>query len=1158
VTRRCDIPWEDPSLPLAKCILDRKKQYIHQYFLWLLKLPQTATVEELRAALRAQFSARDCAGPTATDFSFQMKCYSKSSDSSTCDDLALNATGCVEAHACNWNSCPSANLEGKTCEELCEDPQVPGDHVCGWCSEGDFGQCFSVSEVAGCITPSALSRNECSIYASFNNVSTYWEPLERVCYITSIQNKAECLASGISCLAPAPTPPLRYLRERHQSNIASSKAALINSLVIDEKDAPGAQFVTNPNWNRTVCPQTCFDSNRGQAECHDENCDHPCCDRDQVCQDAAVRACVCNIDAFCCDNWDDDCNRKVIDSACVNCNCIRRSWDPLMNSGNGLCKVLVAHPQICEDPFQGNGTWVSGRAWREGRFSTRDRCDEGACDTDITADSPQCNAREGCDGPLCRMCRTSIAPGTPQYATASQACEALTANQCYQCSFGQPCAINQTINLCTVREEPCANKALCERNGRCSDEDYLVSDSLFGRCVVDFVSDENSTAVCPQAAVALTLTPIGCVATNITSPDRCNAAVVGVADAGWKMPSLDMSSCLLPYQPKCIQPQKDLGEGIFKTVETWGKSCGDCVACGGQCETATTWMPSSWRVGRMIPMRWMPRSYSPLNQVVTTLDSRVIKSVLEKAIHYRLRDSLASDVLCRYSGLGATLFKIADICTTTEAQQKHHSALRHPAVIAQRTLFWNQSATINIEPAYVEIQHDAIEDMSARFDIRVTLFSMMDAYVNGSSPAKRDLAIDVVRLEPSGYLFGQLIGDGIMVEIFDASKPNVTRTFRPGTAKLCFDVRNHPDQKWRQIYPVADLATLSTVVPSEELTQKFQAFVPLMVESSRNLSEFMGLYYEYNETTRTFERMCISLNGTGVWYPATRMAAVAYLTAWLPYVAIGLFTIVFGLAVRKFIWMLVYDRTRHRLVKPIASFAAIITAASRIVLMIIVVRFKWQRAYPEDFLMWNGFDWTAKIFVVFAVELFIGTNDTISRARYCDNPLRWLWISIPAQIAVAAVFLVGFMRQFPLPAWSQEVLEEFYRGEYLFNYVIAGAGMIAFLGLGLLIVIQGRTRRGRILTSVITVVGLLYYIRIIVWTRFDTFFGNLTQFWVHMAEIMLYEVIMLAIVTWFHDVGLYVPTEEDLAVELDQKTDYLPLSDDLERRVSSPTLVDGA
>lgn len=873
--------------------------------------------------------------------------------------------------------------------------------------------------------------------------------------------------------------------------------------------------------------------------------------------DPVVRQCVCDIDAYCCDNWDADCNRKVVDSACVNCNCVRRQWDALMNQGNGICKVLIAHPQVCEDPFRGNGTWVPGRSWREGRFSTKERCDAGSCDTDISANSDQCRLREGCDGPLCRRCTTAIAPSVVGYDDAERTCAALSANQCYQCAFGQPCAVNQTVNLCNVLEEPCPDRASCLRNGRCSDEQHLVSDEQFGRCVVRFVPNENSTAVCPPAAVALTLTPIGCIANNISSPLRCTEAVIGVAGAAWKLPSLNVNDCVFPYQPKCTQVQKDLGYGIQRTVDTWGKTCAECAACGGRCETATKWLGSSWRIGRMLPMTWMNRTYAPLNKLVSTIDHNAVKQVLENAIHYRLRDSVSSDMLCRYSGLGATLYKIADICTTHEGEQKLHSALRHPAVIAHRTLFWNQAERIDIHPAYIEIQSDAIEDINARYDVRVTLFSMMDAYVNGTTPAKRDVAIDVVKVEPSGYLFGQLIGDGIKVEIFDASERNLSRAFKSQTARLCFDVRSHPDQKWRQIYPVADLATISAIVPPDGTTEKFEAFVPLMIESSRNLSEFMGLAYEYNETTGGFQRMCISLNSTGLWYPSTRMAAVVYITAWLPYVAIGMFAVVFVLGVRKFIWMLLWDRTRHRWVKPIAAFCALATSAVRIILMIIVVRYRWQRTYPEDFILWNGFDWTAKLFIVFGVEFFISTNDTTERARYCDNPLRWLWISIPIQIAVASFFLVGFIRQFPLPDWSAEVLEGFYRTEYLFNYVISGAGMTAFFGLALIIVIQGRTKRGRILTSSVTVVGLLYFIRIIVWTRFDNFFGNLSEFWWHMAEIMLYEVIMLAIVVLFHDVGLFVPTEEDLAVELDQTGDYLPLEQDLKRRISSPTLVDG-
>lgn len=87
---------------------------------------------------------------------------------------------------------------------------------------------------------------------------------------------------------------------------------------------------------------------------------------------------MCEIDAFCCDNWDDDCNRRVTSAGCVDCNCIRRKWDPEANKNGSIflshfrsalslthlrfseaggCEVLISTQQFCEDPFRGNGRW---------------------------------------------------------------------------------------------------------------------------------------------------------------------------------------------------------------------------------------------------------------------------------------------------------------------------------------------------------------------------------------------------------------------------------------------------------------------------------------------------------------------------------------------------------------------------------------------------------------------------------------------------------------------------------------------------------------------------------------------------------------------------------------------------------------------------------
>jgi hypothetical protein len=1164
VTQRCDIPWESPALPLAKCILDRKKQYVHQYFLWLLNLPQVITPEQLADELKAKFETEeaDCVGPTAAKYSGQISCYDDVENRPDECRAVYNASGCLSEHQCNWHPCPTSNLEGKSCQELCEDTRIPGQSVCGWCSEGDFGQCYAASEAPGCVAPSALSRGECDIYAASNGVRTFWEPLDRVCYIISLTTRDQCIGGAISCTESNPPvvaknnlwigDDLQNTKLPAHEKIKLAQQQLVLEASITQR-APGSQFVTDLNWNRTVCPQVCFDRTRAAPECVDENCDHACCNREATCTDATVRACVCSIDAYCCDNWDEHCNRKAIDDGCVNCNCIRRSWDPLMNSGQGLCKVLMSTQEFCEDPWRGNGTWFSGRIWRHGRFSSKERCDEGSCDTDLTADTGKCRITQGCEGPLCKKCVTSKGPSSPDYESASQACSALSETQCYQCIYGlSSCAVNQTEALCIMNEEPCADRPSCERYGRCSDADYLASDSFFGRCVVDFIQTENSTATCPQAAVPLDLTPIGCVASTITDPILCTIDTVGADDPQWRYPSTDQQSCLLRYGSKCTHPTKDLGFGINSTIETWGQSCAECALCGGTCEPATVWLAGKWRIGQMLPMRWMPRDYAPINRGIATLNHTMVKEVLENAIQYRLRDSLASDVLCRYSGLGATMQKLSDICITKEVEQRFHSALRHPALVAQRTIFWNQAERIDLQPAYIEIGSDAVSQEDVRIDIRVTVYSMMDPYVNGTTPAKRDLAIDVVKLQPSGFLFGQLIGDGVRVDIYDAADDRRARKLKPLSAKLCIDVRNHPDLKWRQIFPVADLATVSSIVHPDTTDAKFQAFVPMMLESTKNITEFQGLWYEYNETTGEFQRMCISLNSSGLWYPSTRMAAVVTVTAWMPYVAIASFSVIFALAGRKFIWMLLYDRTKHRLMKPVTAFGSAVTAAMRIVLMIIVVRTRWQRAYPEDFILWNAFDWTSKLFMMLATEMFVVTNDVSARTGYCTNPVRLWWISLPAQLAIAAVFFVGFLRQFPLPDWSQEALEEFYRMEYVFNYVLSGTALIALFFLALYVIIKARTKRGRILTIAVSLITLGYYSRIIVWTYFDTFFGNLDKFWWHVGEMMLFEIVILFVIIFFHDATERLESKERdytgaTAVELDQALDdgSLPTRDEL-------------
>eukprot|EP01122_Echinamoeba_exundans_P003164 TRINITY_DN13304_c1_g1_i1.p1 TRINITY_DN13304_c1_g1~~TRINITY_DN13304_c1_g1_i1.p1 ORF type:complete len:803 (-),score=202.54 TRINITY_DN13304_c1_g1_i1:64-2187(-) len=282
------------------------------------------------------------------------------------------------------------------------------------------------------------------------------------------------------------------------------------------------------------------------------------------------------------------------------------------------------------------------------------------------------------------------------------------------------------------------------------------------------------------------------------------------------------------------------------------------------------------------------------------------------------------------------------------------------------------------------------------------------------------------------------------------------------------------------------------------------------------------------------------------------MAAVVTVTAWMPYVAIASFAVIFALAGRKFIWMLLYDRTRHRLMKPITAFGSAVTASMRIVLMIIVVRTRWQRAYPEDFILWNAFDWTSKLFMMLATEMFVVTNDVSARTGYCTNPVRLWWISLPAQLAIAAVFFVGFLRQFPLPDWSQEALEEFYRMEYIFNYVLSGTALIALFFLALYVIIKARTKRGRVLTIAVSLITLAYYSRIIVWTYFDTFFGNLDKFWWHVGEMMLFEIVILFVIIFFHDATERLDSKDRdysgaTAVELDQALDdgSLPTRDEL-------------
>eukprot|EP01122_Echinamoeba_exundans_P009682 TRINITY_DN347_c0_g1_i1.p1 TRINITY_DN347_c0_g1~~TRINITY_DN347_c0_g1_i1.p1 ORF type:complete len:1213 (-),score=107.76 TRINITY_DN347_c0_g1_i1:8-3646(-) len=108
---------------------------------------------------------------------------------------------------------------------------------------------------------------------------------------------------------------------------------------------------------RTECNGRCWADDLRQTQCVDSNCDHPCCDPSHNCIDAAIRQCVCEIDAFCCDNWDDDCNKRVTSAGCVNCNCIRRKWDASSNNNAGGCEVLVSTQQFCEDPYRGQGRW---------------------------------------------------------------------------------------------------------------------------------------------------------------------------------------------------------------------------------------------------------------------------------------------------------------------------------------------------------------------------------------------------------------------------------------------------------------------------------------------------------------------------------------------------------------------------------------------------------------------------------------------------------------------------------------------------------------------------------------------------------------------------------------------------------------------------------